>query len=39
VLLAALTMGMIVLFAVVTVAITRVVRQAATPSQLRGAQQ
>jgi ABC-type antimicrobial peptide transport system permease subunit len=39
VLLAALTVGMIVLFAVVTVAITRVVERAATPSQLRGAQQ
>ncbi len=38
-LLAALTVGMIVLFAVVTVAITRVVERAATPSQLRGAQQ
>jgi putative ABC transport system permease protein len=38
-LLAALTAGMIVLFVVVSVAIARVVDRAATPSQLRGAQQ
>jgi putative ABC transport system permease protein len=38
-LLAALTIGMIVLFAVTSVAIARVVEHAATPSQLRGAQQ
>jgi putative ABC transport system permease protein len=37
--LAALTVGMIVLFAVTSVAIARVVERAATPSQLRGAQQ
>jgi hypothetical protein len=38
-LLAALTMGMIVVFVVVSLAIARVVERAATPSQLRGAQQ
>jgi putative ABC transport system permease protein len=38
-LLAALTMGMVVVFVVVSVAIARVVERAATPSQLRGAQQ
>ena len=38
-LLAALTMGMVVVFVVVSLAIARVVERAATPSQLRGAQQ
>jgi hypothetical protein len=38
-LLAALTIGMVVVFVVVNVAIARVVERAATPSQLRGAQQ
>ena len=38
-LLAALTMGMVVLFVLVSLAIARVVERAATPSQLRGAQQ
>ncbi len=38
-LLAALTMGMVVVFVVVSIAIARVVERAATPSQLRGAQQ
>ncbi len=37
--LAALTVGMIVLFVVVSAATARVVERAATPSQLRGAQQ
>jgi hypothetical protein len=38
-LLAALTVGMVALFVVVSVATARVVERAATPSQLRGAQQ
>jgi putative ABC transport system permease protein len=38
-LLAALTLGMVVVFVLVSVAIARVVERAATPSQLRGAQQ
>jgi len=38
-LLAVLTLGMVVVFVVVTLAIARVVELAATPSQLRGAQQ
>jgi len=38
-LLAALTVGVVVVFAVVSLAVTRVVERAATPSQLRGAQQ
>jgi putative ABC transport system permease protein len=38
-LLAALTVGMVVVFVVVCIAIARVVERAATPSQLRGAQQ
>ena len=37
--LAALTVGMVVVFVVVSVATARVVERAATPSQLRGAQQ
>ncbi len=38
-LLAALAIGLVVVFAVVSVAIARLVERAATPSQLRGAQQ
>ena len=38
-LLAALTIGMVVVFVVVSFAIARLVELSATPSQLRGAQQ
>jgi hypothetical protein len=38
-LLAALAVGLVAVFVVVSVAIARLVERAATPSQLRGAQQ
>jgi hypothetical protein len=38
-LLGAVTLGMVLIFVVVSLAIARLVERAATPSQLRGAQQ